>query len=201
MCPKNLPVRETSTYASCESSLLNNPTAESFRLCEVQVSYRKRPFFKLLETLGVWIYSFLTRTAAEITCPARRTSKIQPNEMGIVQVAPGCYLRTSGLSLPSPGSRAQVSVVTYEPYLHLNLSELLPFLLQNKQLLTLTPAPKKRPEDTPVEQSRFEDTEETLSKLEDQFNEISSQEHSRTKHTILTHGSYVGIGPTLVAPN
>ena len=194
MCPENLPVRETSTYASCEISLLNNPTAESFRLCEVQVTYRKRPFFKLLETLGGWIYSFLTKTAAEITCPARRTSKIQLNGVGIVQIAPGCYLRTSGLSLPSPGSRAQVSVVTYEPYLHLNLSELSPVLLQNKQLLTLTPTSKKQPEDNPTEESRFENTDETLNKLEDQLNEISSQEHRRTKQTILTHGSYVGIG-------
>ena len=128
------------TYASCESSLLNNPTVESFRLCEVQVSYRKRPFFKLLETPGGWIYSFLTKTAAEITCPARRTSKIQLKGVGIVQIAPGCYLRTSRLSLPSPGSRAQTSVVTYEPHLHLNLSELSPALLQHKQLM-VSPEP------------------------------------------------------------
>ena len=76
-----------------------------------------------------------------------------------------------------------MSVVTYEPYLHLNLSELSPVLLQNKQLLTLTPASKKRPEDTPAEESRFEDTDEALSKLEDQLNEISSQEQSTTKQT------------------
>ena len=189
MFPENLPVRETSTYASYESSLLNNPTAESFRLCDVQVSYRKSPFFKLLEILGGWIYSFPTRTAVVITCPTRRTSKIQLNGVGIVQIAPGCYLRTSGLSLPSPGSRPQVSVVTYELYLHLILSELSPVLLQNKQLLTLTQTSEKRPEDTPAEESRFEDTDETLHKLEDQLNLISSQEQSRAKQIILTHGS------------
>ena len=98
MFSENLSARETSIYASCESSLLNNPTAESFRLCEVQVSYRKRPFLYLIETIGVCIYSFLTRTAAEITCPGRRTAKIQLNGVGIVQIAPGCYLRTSGFS-------------------------------------------------------------------------------------------------------
>ena len=96
--------------------------------------------------------------------------------------------------LPSPGSRAQVFVVTYEPYLHLKLSELLPVLLQNKQLLTVTPTSKKRPEDTPAEESRFEDTDDTLNTLEDQLKEISFQEQRRTKQTILTHGSYVRIG-------
>ena len=124
----------------------------------------------------------------------KRTSKIQLNGVGIVHIAPGCYLRTSGLSLPSLGSRALVPVVTYEPCLHLKLSELSPVLLQNKQFLTLTATSKKRPEDTPAEESRFEDTDETLNKLEDQLNEVNSQEQSRSKQTILTHGSYVGIG-------
>ena len=73
ICPENLTVRESSTYASCESSLLNNPTDKSFPLCAVQVSYRKRPFFKLLKTLSGWIYSVLTKTAAKITCLARKT--------------------------------------------------------------------------------------------------------------------------------
>ena len=113
-----------------------------------------------------------------------------------MQIAPGCYLRNSGFSLSSPGSRAQVSVVTYEPYLYLNLSELSPILLQNKKLLTLTRTSRKQPEDTLDEESRFEDTDETLNKLEEQLNEISSQEQrqSKIKQTVLTHDSRVGIG-------
>ena len=136
MCSDNSHVYEASTYASCESSLLNNPTVESFRLCEVQVSYKKRPYFKLLKTLSVWMYSILMITTARVTCPSRKSLTMQLRGVGIVQMAPGCYLRTSGLSLPSSGSKGQTSVVTDELHLHLNLSELSPALLQHKQLMS-----------------------------------------------------------------
>ena len=166
MCPNNSPVYEASTYASCESSLLNNRTVESFRLCEVQVSYKKRPYFKILETLNGWMYSVLATTTVKITCPSRKPQTVQLSGVGIV--------RTSGLSLPSPGSRAQTSVVTYEPHLHLNLSELSPALLQHKQLMASPEPQQEPPEGSPAENGRCKENDETLSKLEDQLNEISS---------------------------
>ena len=169
------------------------PTIESFRLCEVQVSYKKRPYFKFLETLSGWMYSILTTTTVKVTCPSRKSQTVQLNGVGIVQIAPGCYLRTSGLSLPSPGSRAQTSVVIYEPHLHLNLSELSPALLQHKQLMASPEPQQEPPEGNPAKNGRYKENDETLSKLEDQLNEISSQEQGRVKKTVLTYGSYVGL--------
>ena len=45
LCLRSSPIYETSTRETCESSLLNNPTAEASRLCKVQVSYKKDPYF------------------------------------------------------------------------------------------------------------------------------------------------------------
>ena len=50
--PGKSPIHETSTREVCESALLNNPTAEAFRICKFQVSYKKDPYFQPIRSLG-----------------------------------------------------------------------------------------------------------------------------------------------------
>ena len=76
----------------------------------------------------------------------------------------------------------------------MNLSELLPALLQHKQLMASPEPQQEPPEETPAEDGRYKENDETLSELEDQLNDISSQDQGRAKQTVLTHGSYVGLG-------
>ena len=65
-CPENLPVYKVSTYKTCESAHSNDPTAESLWMCEVQVSYKKRPYFKSIGSFGGEIYSLLEKVSADI---------------------------------------------------------------------------------------------------------------------------------------
>ena len=97
-CPGNLSVYEVSTFKTCESVLLNDPTAESLRTCEVQVSYKKHPYFKSIGSVGGWIYSFLEEVSANIVCLSKQTIKVQLYGIGILQIAPGCRLKTSGVT-------------------------------------------------------------------------------------------------------
>ena len=80
------PIYETSTREACESALLNNSTAEAFRLCEVQVSYKEDPYFQPIKFLGGWIYLLLEGTTAEVICPSRAGAKLQLTGIGILQI-------------------------------------------------------------------------------------------------------------------
>ena len=198
LCPGKSPIYEASTREACESALPNDPTAEAFRLCEVQVSYKKDPYFQPIKSLGGWIYSLLTGTTAEVICPSRTVTKLQVTGIGILQIATGCSLRTSEMTLPSPSLQRQVSVAIYEPYLHLNLTELSPALLRNSQLTALPATEVRLPENISNKRGKYKKAEETLDQLENHLNEISSQEQARVKQTILTHDSYLGIGHLVV---
>ena len=172
-CPGKSPICETSTREACKSALLNNRTAEAIRLCEVQVSYKK---------------------TAEVICPSRPAAKLQLTGIGILQVAMGCSLRTSEMTLPSPSLQRQVLVAIYEPCLHLNLTELSPASLRNSQHMSAPATELRLPKNISNKSGKYKEAEETLDQLEDQLNEISSREQATVKQTILTHGSYLGIG-------
>ena len=58
-----------------------------------------------------------------------------------------------------------------------------------------SPATELRlPKNISNKSGKYKEAEETMDQLEDQLNETSSQEQARVKQTILTHGSYLGIG-------
>ena len=98
------------------------------------------------------------------------------------------------MTLPSASLQRQVSVAIYEPYLHLNLTELSPALLWNSQLMASPATELMLPKNISNKSRKYKEAEKTLDQLEDQLNEISFQERARVKQTILTHGSYLGIG-------
>ena len=127
-------------------------------------------------------------------CLTKQTIKVQLSGIGILQIAPGCRLKTSGVTLSSISSPSQTSVVIYEPRLHLNLSELSPALLQNQKLMCMPKTTVQVATDVAAKEDDYRETDETLAQLENQLNEISFQRRTRTKQMILTHGSYLGSG-------
>ena len=85
-------------------------------------------------------------------------------------------------------------MVIYELRLQLNLSELSPALQQSQRLMDMPRTLEQLVNDLAEKEDDYKQTEETLDQLENQLNEISFQRRTRTKHMILTHGSYLGIG-------
>ena len=108
-----------------------------------------------------WIYSFLEEVSANIVCLTKQTIKVQLSGIGILQIAPGCRLKTSGVTLSSISSPSQTSVVTYEPRLHLNLSELSPTLLQNQQLMGMPKTTEQIATDVAAKEDDYRETDET----------------------------------------
>ena len=96
------------------------------------------------------------------------------------------------MMLPSPSLQHQVSMAIYKPHFYLNLTELLPALLRNSQLIATE---VRLPKNISNKSCKYKEAQETLDQLEDQLNEISFQEEARVEQTILTYGSYLGIGP------
>ena len=88
--------------------------------------------------------------------------KLRKNRVPLQWLLPLKGLKISGLNLLSPGSKGQVSLATYGPFLHSNLSKLTPSLLQNKQLTAPSATLKLPPEDTPAKENKYNETDEII---------------------------------------
>ena len=140
-----------------------------------------------------YIYSLLEKVSAEIVCLIWQTIMVQLSGIGILQIAPGCCLKTSEVTLPSFSSSSQTSVGIYEPSLHLNLSELSPALPQGQKLRSMPRTFGQLVKDVADKEDDYRETERTLDLLKNQLNEISFQRRTRTSQMILPHGSYLSI--------
>ena len=194
ICKRNLPINENGKFRTCEAELLLSPSLSTFRICDVQITYKDQLDWKLLSTLGGWLYSLQEPIIATIVCLHQNSNQTELRGTGIVQLAPGCDLRIKGRMLPGTINQKGRTEIIYTPPLHLNLSELSSAV---QELQGYTPVGKSMPDQTKeitTEDRAFEASDKSLEYLEQQLYELSLARRAGNNQTKLIHGSYLGLG-------
>ena len=194
ICKRNLPINENGKFRTCEAELLLSPSLSTFRICDVQITYKDQLDWKLLGTLGGWLYSLQEPITATIVCLHQSSNQTELRGIGIVQLAPGCDLRIKGRMLPGTINQKGQTEIIYTPPVHLNLSVLSSTV---QELQGYTPVRKSMPDQTKEitpEDRAFEASDKSLEYLEQQLYELSLARRAGNNQTKLIHGSYLGLG-------
>ena len=110
---KDQPINENCKFRTCESELLLNPSLSTFQNCDVWVIYTNQLDWKLIDTLGAWLYALQEPTLAATTCLNQDNKQINLKETGIIRLAPGHNLRMDMRTLP--GATSQNSETLGQP--------------------------------------------------------------------------------------
>ncbi|XP_043464121.1 uncharacterized protein LOC122499712 [Leptopilina heterotoma] len=192
-CLQGAPIYDFQQRVSCEASLLIKPTTEALRFCEVRITSKQESYWKPLNSIGGWIYSFAAPETATIVCHSLSPVKIELRNAGIIKLGPGCSLKAKDTIIPATTAQAGESEFILESELHLNLTTLSPLLARYGHLLKgITFAANPRSGKEP-ELSTFEANSRTLDDLEQQLQELSLQHHLGGEHRTLVYGSYGGL--------
>ena len=170
------------------------PSLSTFRICDVQITYKDQLDWKLLSTLGGWLYSLQEPTIATIVCLHQSSNQTELRGTGIVQLAPGCDIRIRGGILPGTINQKGRAEIIYTPLVHLNLSELSPAVQELQGYIPVRKSMPDQTKETTTEDRAFEASDKSLEYLEQQLYELSLARRVGNNQTKLIHGSYLGLG-------
>lgn len=93
-CLSGVLIYDLKERPACEPSLLINPTVDSLKTCEIQITTNSEPFWKPLAILSCWLYSFSKAKGIVIIGHSTTPIKINHNGTRILKLTPGCMAKT-----------------------------------------------------------------------------------------------------------
>ena len=92
-CKGNLPSNKIAKSRTCKGELLLNPTLSTFKICDIQGSYKNQSDWKLIETVSGLLYSLEKPALVTVACLSQPNNQTELKGTGIIQLASGCDLR------------------------------------------------------------------------------------------------------------
>ena len=84
LCPNTIPIFDANENSTCEYLLLNNPTINNLKRCEIRILPNHKPFVKHLDTLQAWLLSLNEDHNILINCPGELHHIIKFSGIGIL---------------------------------------------------------------------------------------------------------------------
>ena len=147
----------------------------------------------MIETLVGWLFLLQEPTLATTTCLNQANKQIKLKETGIIQLAPGCNLRMEERILPGAINHKGETEIIYFLLLHLNISELPSVLREFQEYMLVGKLMPDQMTETTSGDNVFKNNIRSLEQLEQQLYDLSLARKTRSRQTMMIHGSYVGL--------
>ncbi|KAL7289060.1 hypothetical protein TKK_0017013 [Trichogramma kaykai] len=136
MCPIQSPTKEVYLSNECEINLVINPTNTDLKYCQIMVTPNLDTQWHYLSLDGSWLYSTTGTDTIELICPNKRDESAKIAEIGILQIQPGCHIRTRDHLLETEEVRGSQHNYVYNTDTHLNITHLFPQTRTSRHLMT-----------------------------------------------------------------
>lgn len=137
------------------------------------MTYGKKSEWVPIDSLNGWLYLLAEPLSVGLKCPNQTKILIDLDEIGIIQVSPGCQLQMQDTTFYGSTSKIGSMAVIYEPILHLNLADLSPLLKEHGDPTMKGEEKNQHSGDAPVKRETFATNEKSLDELEQRLSEMS----------------------------
>lgn len=124
--PATLPLFEANQHATCETTLLLNPTAIDWNTCNIKVSPHLQPHWENLNAPATWLYFMPEEKRAQIYCKGKKATMQTFRGTGILKLGAGCQTTINSMQLGALDVIETAEDIIYYPAVSYNLSILLP---------------------------------------------------------------------------
>ena len=192
ICTHNQPIFEADNNAACEYLLLNQPSEDSLKKCDVHFLPRTTPYWIHLDSLDGWLFSVPSNTTLQILCPGEQHHLSSISGVGVLQLNSKCTARHDRVTLMGMKTIGQSSDLVYLPNIHLDITfidkDFFPKLIEiNDSLLYPHLTGKITPEQLEGGLS--------LKKIQDKYNNFILDQTNQVRESTLVYSS---IGSSLI---
>ena len=122
ICAHAQPIYESDEESACEYLLLNQPSLENLRKCNVHFLLKATPYWIYLESINGWLYSVASNTTLQILCPGEQHYLVTISGVGLLQLRPKCAARHDRVMLVGVQTLGHSTEYLYLPNIHLDIS-------------------------------------------------------------------------------
>jgi hypothetical protein len=124
ICTNDQPIYDAGENMACEYRLLNQPSKDALRQCNLHMSTNVLPTWIHLDSIDSWLYSIPKPTTVQILCPGEQHELKLLNGIGILQLKPRCSARQGHVTLPGMTTLGTTVEFLYLPNIHLNITSI-----------------------------------------------------------------------------
>lgn len=190
ICQASLPMFKMETRPICELELLKNPTLDTWRKCDVQVSAATDEIWEPLESGQTWLYYAKTERRVQFFCKGRSVGMDYIHDAGLIRLNPGCMATTDLTQIQAINTISTVEEQLYAPEMAINLTRLTPDFGSN-HLSILAKITQIQPLEQPKDGWLQTQAAISLKTLEERAQRM--QEHENLVHHMNT-GAFTGGG-------
>lgn len=198
LCRLSLPMHNTETQQTCETSLLLHPTTALWKACDIRLMKTKNPYWKQLSTPNIWLYSIPETEELRVTCEGRGVGFEHLSGSGTLQLKAGCQAITRTTILTAQASLKSEMHEHYEPPVSLNISALAPAIQQSNIDILIKNIEEHAPENGIGYEWGLSKNAAELSKIETHAKELETHHRTMYKSNALSYAS-LGLGAIMAA--
>ena len=180
LCHVSQVIYDVAMVPTCEVELLRYPSKDLLRTCDIRITY---------DQISDIRYSLTSPELAHLICSKTPDQKYILEKTGLIQMAPGCSLKTESATIPAITLKEDPQEYLYETQLSLDLTELSPIISKHRDYLD---SPLNNVHDSkPTWQGSDADT--TLMDLEKKLTALSQHRLEIREHYHYTHSAIGGV--------
>ena len=122
ICTHTQPILEADDNAACEYLLLNQPSKDNLRKCDVHFLPRATPYWIHIVSLDGWLFSVTYNTTLQVLCPGEQHHLSSISGVGLLQLNSKCIARHDRVPLLGMKTVRETSDLVYLPNIHCDIT-------------------------------------------------------------------------------
>ena len=121
ICTHTQPIYESDKGSACEYLLLNQPSTNNLKKCNVHFLPKVSPYWIYLDSINGWLYSVAPNTTLQVLCPGEQHILSTISGVGLLQLRPKCSARHDRVMFAGIQTLGYSTEFVYLPNVHLDI--------------------------------------------------------------------------------